>query len=334
MQWLLIYITVAFCNITWAIPRISNADSNDIQQLIDGTPFKASKDTFQVTIKTFKKMEQLMKGIQENVLSLANKLESYQEEDFDVQDHQYTKDFNKIRTYIKGGRQELKVLAHTTVTKTNELKELIGGLGVHSEGTSLVLLIAAMKNMKTLIEDTLTKTKNTRDDYNMAIIIMNQVEDDVKIALTALKNGKQILVDEADEELKEDFSGCIVPKDVPGSGFFSFLLFALYPSCYKPNYPAEDLSYLQNLVETIEEQSKQLDKVLNNAESFLDEEIDIIAKWESSAENLQDKLEDKDSYSVEIMKKITTFKNQFIRNLQELHDSAQMFLNQPTSLFD
>jgi len=327
MQRLLIYITVAFCNITWAIPRISNADSNDIQQMINGTAFKASKDTFQVTIKTFKKMEQLMKGIQENVLSLANKLGSYQEEDFDVQDHQYTKDYNTIRTYIKGGRQELRVLAYTTVTKTNELKELIGGLGVHSQGTSLALLIAAMKNMKTLIEDTLTKTKNTRDDYNMAVRVMNKVENDVRIALNALENGKKNFRDGT------NYNGC----------FYEFFIniFGCAGKCtascrgdITTGNAYEDHLYIENLVEIIEEQTKQLDKVLNNAESFLDEEIDIIIKWESSAENLQDKLEDKDSYSVEIMKKITTFKNLFIRNVSELHDSAQMFLNQPISLFD
>jgi len=327
MQRLLIYITVAFCNITWAIPRISNADSNDIQQMINGTAFKASKDTFQVTIKTFKKMEQLMKGIQENVLSLANKLGSYQEEDFDVQDHQYTKDYNTIRTYIKGGRQELRVLAYTTVTKTNELKELIGDLGVHDQDTSLVLIIAAMKNMKTLLEDTLEKTKNTRDDYNMAIRVMNKVENDVRIALTAIKNGKQNFRDGT------NYDGCFLE--------FFINIFGCAEKCtascggvITTGNAYEEHSYIQNLVEIIEEQSKQLDKVLNNAESFLDEEIDIIIKWESSAENLQDKLEDKDSYSVEIMKKITTFKNLFIRNVSELHDSAQMFLNQPISLFD
>jgi len=327
MQRLLIYITVAFCNITWAIPRISNADSNDIQQMINGTAFKASKDTFQVTIKTFKKMEQLMKGIHENVVSLANKLDSYQEEHFDVQDHQYTKDYNQIRIYIKGGRQELRVLAYTTVTKTNELKELIGDLGVHDQDTSLVLIIAAMKNMKTLLEDTLEKTKNTRDDYNMAIRVMNKVENDVRIALTAIKNGKQNFRDGT------NYDGCFLE--------FFINIFGCAEKCtascggvITTGNAYEEHSYIQNLVEIIEEQSKQLDKVLNNAESFLDEEIDIISKWESSAENLQDKLEDKDSYSVEIMKKITTFKNLFIRNVEELHDSAQMFLNQPTSLFD
>merc|ERR1712062_725096 len=286
-----------------------------------------SKDTFQVTIKTFKKMEQLMKGIQENVLFLANKLDSYQEEHFDVQDHQYTKDYNQIRTYIKGGRQELRVLAHTTVTKTNELKELIGGLGVHSQGTSLALLIAAMKNMKTLMEDTLTKTKNTRDDYNMAVRVMYKVEDDVAIALNALKNSKKNFRDGT------NYNGCFYEFFINIFGCAGKCTASCREDITTGNAYGDHL-YIENLVEIIEEQSKQLDKVLNDAQSFLYEEIGIITKWESSAENLQNKLEDKDSYSVEIMKEITIYKNRFIKNLQDLHDYAQMFLNQPTSLFD
>ena len=90
---------------------------------------------------------------------------------------------------------------------------------------------------------------------------------------------------------------------------------------------------IQHYVKSIEEQSKQLEKVLKDTVSFLGEELDIIIDWETRAENLDDKLKDK-IYSVKLMKMFIPLKNIFIRKLQKLQDVAQMFINQPESLFD
>jgi len=257
-----------------------------------GTVFKASNDTFHETIKTFKEMETLMKGLQNSVLFLANKLSSYQnQKDFDKKDHQYVKAYNQIKFFIHGGRQELKILAYTTISKTNEIKQLVEGLEKYDHDTAVFLFRVGIDSLKTLLEHTMDKTDKTRNNYNKALRVMDEVQTNARIALAEMAKAKRKYKD-----------------DINWDGCFYATMISIFGCAGKCTASC-------------------------NGEVTTGEELDIIIDWETRAENLDDKLKDK-IYSVKLLKMFIPLKNIFIRKLQKLQDVAQMFINQPESLFD
>ena len=70
---------------------------------------------------------------------------------------------------------------------------------------------------------------------------------------------------------------------------------------------------------------------MEEAIDFLENEMAVIFKWETAAENVNNKIA---LFSVEELKQFAGFQKVFIRGVDDLLDVAQSYLDRPTVLFE
>ena len=80
-------------------------------------------------------------------------------------------------------------------------------------------------------------------------------------------------------------------------------------------------------MENIEDLNTTMDEAIN----FLESEMAIIFKWETAAENVNNKIA---LFSVEELQQFAGFQKVFVRGIDELENVAQSYLDRPTTIYD
>ena len=89
------------------------------------------------------------------------------------------------------------------------------------------------------------------------------------------------------------------------------------------------LQLFQTRVETIQEKVGGMDELVKSAVEALKDEIDILDRWDSSAETVSFNF---DTYSEEKLKKFEALRKIVRRGIDALQANAQEFLDQPVNI--
>ena len=73
-----------------------------------------------------------------------------------------------------------------------------------------------------------------------------------------------------------------------------------------------------------------LNATMEDAITFLENELAIIFKWESATENVNNKIA---LFTVEELQQFADFQKVFVRGVDELQNVAQAYLDQPAAIF-
>lgn len=92
------------------------------------------------------------------------------------------------------------------------------------------------------------------------------------------------------------------------------------------NSIAEFLEKTNNIKESI----GGMEKAVIEAVNVLEAELDIINEWAEISDNLSNRIED---YPLKVLQKFEVIRKIFLRNVIDLGEVAQKFLNQPVSFF-
>ena len=76
---------------------------------------------------------------------------------------------------------------------------------------------------------------------------------------------------------------------------------------------------------------EDLNTTMDEAIVFLENEMAIIFKWETAAENVNNKIA---LFSVEELQQFAGFQKVFVRGVDELENVAQNYLDRPTTIYD
>ena len=76
---------------------------------------------------------------------------------------------------------------------------------------------------------------------------------------------------------------------------------------------------------------EDLNTTMDEAIDFLENEMAIIFKWETAAENVNNKIA---LFSVEELQQFAGFQKVFVRGVDELENVAQNYLDRPTTIYD
>ena len=73
-----------------------------------------------------------------------------------------------------------------------------------------------------------------------------------------------------------------------------------------------------------------LNAIMKDAITFLENEIDLIFKWENATENVNNKIA---LFTVEELQQFADFQKMFVRGVDKLQTAAQAYLDQPAAIF-
>ena len=110
-------------------------------------------------------------------------------------------------------------------------------------------------------------------------------------------------------------------------------------TCFGVGVPAVEgtlAQYRATITDFIEISTKVKDNIggmetsVNDAVAVLEHELSILHEWEEISDNLSTKME---RYPIKYLQKFKSIRKIFVRNVHDLEEVAQKFLDQPVSFF-
>lgn len=313
----------------------------DLEKLSNVTG--APKEALENAAENFKKIAGYIKTATENIESIYAEMSQIEALGNEVS-KDYLLQFNQVKNDIRECRQELRRLALTTVKHSEDLKDLVDDL---DKNPDIVLLQATIDTMKDLLINTKEKLTNANTKYQNAIRVMIDIETRIKILILKLKKRADKNSNEykkfAAEVRAGTYGGCgglavamLVADFVGCSGVCSA---SFTTSCFAAGVSSVEgvlAAYRKSVAEFLEKSNNikgsidGMEEAVKEAVNVLEYELSIIHEWEEISDNLSNKIE---KYPIKYLQKYKAIKKIFLRNVVDLGEVAQKFLDQPVVFF-
>jgi len=267
-----------------------------------------SKDMYKDS-SMYEEIAKDLKEAEKILIELNAELKRLEYEEFEDQ-KDYFPAYNEAKRYLKETRQGLRKLATRTVSEVRDLKNLLAAL---DESKDPVLLKVSILNMKNLMIETMETLKEALEKYNSAMKTFQDLNSSVES--TNILLGK-ILAENTPSSCSESYSG------------FEYFIYCSTPKWFwNTFYPS--IPKLRTITNNMMEQGKRFDKTMQKAIGVLNEEIEQITRWSSSADVVSKNI---DNYPTEYLEKFESIKENFVTGLDDLQKNAEEFLDQPVNL--
>lgn len=335
---------------------------NALELMKEGT--NVSSGVLNKAQDTFRNLTVWLKEADENIEKLVEEMEEVKLDAKKIQNNFIDK-YLKSKTELRRVRQNLRKLAYKTVTASEDIKLLLDAMEGNPDP---VLQQAQVATMKDLLKETKISLTDANEKYNTAVDILSSLSFDMKQLIEKLDrsitNGTEeyenwtskvrwgayggagslaagLLVADIlgclGEETDELFNTILINQQ------FTFFLSGICSAIGTPTSIATaaiavesaideysgKLQLFQTRVETIQEKVGGMDELVKSAVEALKDEIDILDRWDSSAETVSFNF---DSYSEEKLKKFEALRKIVRRGIDALQANAQEFLEQPVNI--
>jgi len=298
----------------------------EIDKLVDIVKFTNETGKLLNDTKLFAKVSQSLEEAEQNILEMEAELKSLQSKVEQLKNEgDFFPEFNKAKRQLRETRQELRELAHRTVTEVDNVNGLLEDL---NNGKIPVLLKLTIDRMKILMIETGERLTEARKKYQSALVAFDNLISYVKVETKIL------------EELVGDMNATFLGDKAYAEkwkakckiiSWFTFGLCSLitYYENEKPLGEAlEELTDMTTRTDKLLERQETLNADIDNAIAIMTNEIELINEWANSAELVSKNIDD---YPEEYLREYETIRTVFKTGLDDLKSVAQRFLDQPTS---
>merc|ERR1712038_24947 len=343
----MVFVVLLVCGrLALAAPK---PQSDQIEDAIDKGFAKLSevsgapKEALENAAETFTKIAGFIKTATYNIESMYAEMSEVEDLGNEIS-NDFLLQFNEVKNDIRECRQELRILAVSTVTHSKDLKDLVDGL---DNNPDIVLLEATIDTMKQLLIKTKERLTNANTKYRNAIRIMEDIESRMKILSLDLENRANENSDEyksfAHDVRAGTYTGCgglavgMIVADI--FGCLGFCSASVTSSCFGAGIASVEgvlAAYRNSIAEFLEKTDNikgsidGMEEAVSEAVNVLEYELSIINEWEEISDNLSIKIE---KYPVKYLQKFKAIRKIFLRNVIDLSEVAQKFLDQPISFF-
>jgi len=313
---------------------------NALELMKEGT--NVSSGVLNKAQDTFRNLTVWLKEADENIEKLVEEMEEVKLDAKKIQNNFIDK-YLKSKTELRRVRQNLRKLAYKTVTASEDIKLLLDAM---ENNPDPVLQQAQVATMKDLLKETKISLTDANEKYNTAVDILSSLSFDMKQLIEKLDrsitNGTEEYENWTSKVrwgayggagslaaglLVADILGCLGICSAIGTPT-SIATAAIAVESAIDEYSGK-LQLFQTRVETIQEKVGGMDELVKSAVEALKDEIDILDRWDSSAETVSFNF---DSYSEEKLKKFEALRKIVRRGIDALQANAQEFLEQPVNI--
>jgi len=320
--------------------QVDNVDTLIEKELGNFTTFSSTLNyTMQTAKKTFDLLEKFVDQAKENIENLNVELKRLDKQDNLYKD-EYFPFFNNATSRLRQVRYKLRKLAVKTISKTRDVKTLLADLDKNKDDT--FHLVAALKEMKSLMYSSKEILKESYDQYNLTIEAFENLNSHIQIQneyIRKLQNTESAEYDSWVTGVRAGAYSTVAAASI--SGFVTADVFGCLGICSTignlivfsstaatvestiANYLAE-LRKFEKMTNYMVSKGKQIDETIKEANSFLNEEIELIVEWTSNVETVDENIE---SYPVKYLQKYEAAKTIFIEGMDDLQKTAQKFLD-------
>merc|ERR1712066_732207 len=282
--------------------------------------------------KLFEKVSDSLTEAEQNILEMEAELKSLKSKIPQLQDEgNFFPDYNKAKRYLRETRQELRELAHRTVSDVRDLKILFEALDEtndndndKSKSKQSFLLKISIDKMKSLMIETGERLEEARKKYTSATLAFDNLISSVKTQngiMEVVKN-ETIVNYQKDKDCTET-----VRENCKIASWFTFGLCSLIHHSENEG-PLEtarvELEDLQAKTDNLLERTITLNQDIKDAIGIMNEEIDRIDIWAESAKRVSKNIEE---YPIESLTKYQTIRNHFKNGLDDLIHADEIFLS-------
>jgi len=323
-----------------AAPGIgSSLQTDEIKNAID-TGVNVPKKTLNAAMNVFGELEVFLNQIEDQIV----RLETVSEE-FEIENVKITKEF--LDTYfstkedLRLGRKELRKLAEKTIIFVDEMQILVSNWnGKDSFELTVDNMISFLGECKVVLEDSQQLYNKAISNLKKSGLKMKLFTSEIKTALSPDSSKYKTWVKALKERVRGQTAvgttACIL-LDIFGTFGLCSLIYnaAAWPATENgikeaiADYKAS-LKGLQDSALAILGDIDDMDGAVKGATRFLEEELDIIIKWEQQ-NNSTAKWASKFLTSPQILE---TVRKLFIDSTKNLKETAQQFLDRPAEIFE
>merc|ERR1712038_1999365 len=274
----------------------------------------------------FGKVSESLKNARQNIIDMEAELNSLALKFSSLQKaRSFFPDFTKAQSSLRQTKQQLRELAHRTVTEEENVRSLLDALD-NAKSHKPILFKAAIGRMRLLMKETQEKLKAAKSKYEEAQLSYTNLISSVKEQHDILgrEAGKVYAKFEEDKEYTEK-----VRSDCKIASWFTFGLCSLIHH-YVNEVPLEkarlEREDLKSRSQKLTERAGILKKDINEAIGIMDDEIKLIDKWAISAEKMEKNIDDIPEESLRVFE---AFRRVFKLGLNDLKKAAENFLAQP-----
>jgi len=298
----------------------------EIDKLVDIVTFTNETGKLLNDTKLFAKVSQSLEEAEQNILEMEAELKSLQSKVKQLQNEgDFFPEFNKAKRQLRETRQELRELAHRTVTEVDNVNGLLEDL---NNGKIPVLLKLTIDRMKILMIETGERLTEARKKYQSALVAFDNLISSVTVQNGILGNvvnglNAKYIGDKTYTE-KWRYNCKII-------SWFTFGLCSLihhYENEVPLEQSLEELRDMTTRTDKLLERQGTLNADINTAIAIMTNEIELINEWANSAELVSKNIAE---YPEAYLRKFETIRTIFKTGLDDLKSVAQRFLDQPTS---
>merc|ERR1712038_1807123 len=298
--------------------------ANIENQINDILEFNSKTGNLLNNSNLFGKVSESLKNARQNIIDMEAELNSLALKFSSPQKaRSFFPDFTKAQSSLRQTRQQLRELAHRTVTEEENVRRLLDALD-NAKSHKPILFKAAIGRMRLLMKETQEKLKAAKSKYEEAQFSYTNLISYVKSQqdILGIEAERIYAKFEEDKEYTEKVrSNCKI------ASWFTFGLCSLIHH-YVNEVPLEearvDLKPLISLTPRFLERALALTQDINNAVGEMDKEIDLINMWAVSAHRVNQNIKD---HPVEFLRVYQPLRTNFRRGLVDLKTNAQNFLD-------
>jgi len=254
----------------------------------------------------------------------------------------YFPEYNKAKGYLRETKQELRRLAHRTVTDVRDLKLLLNDI---DETEDTFFLKRAIDKMKDLMIETLKSLKEARVKYNSAVDTFATLNSSIKIQNLRVKELTDIGSAKYKDWTSKTRAGVYGAVSATTVGLIIADIFGCLGICSSVGVVVsgltavqvesaiklygKELEELKEITYSMLSSGKYFDKTINAAIDQLTEEIELIDNWATSADVVRKNI---DKYPQEFLRKYQSIRTVFRNGLDDLRGNAEKFLAQPIDI--
>jgi len=262
--------------------------------------------------RLFGRNDEHLRDAEQNILEMEAELKSLQPEVEQLQNEaRYFPEFNKAKSYLTRTRQELRGLAHRTVTEERNLVLLLDSL-YESNSTQVILLKISIANMK----DQMIETKERLEE---ALAKYSEAQEAFQNLIFSLERQNRIVDDAMNAKYLEDKAPTEQIRDnCKWAAVFTLGLCSLIH-----HFENEVPLYARNS-DRLLGRTRILNRDIDDAIVVINEEVELIFKWVQTTMDVSNYIE---LYPVEYLVKYLSIKEVFKSGLVYLKDDAKNYLD-------
>merc|ERR1712018_595425 len=301
-----------------------DAEANIENQLDDILEFNSKTGKLLNNSNLFGKVSESLKNARQNIIDMEADLNSLALKFSELREEKsFFPEFTKAQSSLRQTRQELRELAHRTVTEEENVRSLLDALD-NAKSHKPILFKAAIGRMKLLMEETKEKLKAAKNKYVEAQLSYTNLISYVKTQQDVLGiEAERIYAKfEEDKEYTEK-----VRYNCKIASWFTFGLCSLIHH-FENEVPLKEsraeLADLQSKSGRLLRKTRILNRDIGDAIDVITEEIDLITEWAASAKAVSKNIE---LYPEDYLVKYQGIKMVFKSGLVDLKNIAKEFLD-------